>query len=129
MKTSESFFISGLTLLFIHYKMTGVVDWPWWWVMSPLWILILIMLMVIFGYVQFLIKKEQISWRQLWKEIWSQKMFSSVHYKEIANILKSTEMRFDTRDVLESKFVRLFRKDNPCFSEEKFLSSCNPREE
>jgi hypothetical protein len=28
-------FISLLTLLFIGLKLTDVIDWSWWWVMSP----------------------------------------------------------------------------------------------
>jgi len=27
-----------LTLLFIGLKLTGVISWSWWWVLSPLWI-------------------------------------------------------------------------------------------
>ena len=27
-----------LTLLFIGLKLGGVIDWSWWWVLSPLWI-------------------------------------------------------------------------------------------
>ena len=27
-----------LTAVFILLKVTGVVDWTWWWVFSPLWI-------------------------------------------------------------------------------------------
>lgn len=27
-----------LTLLFIGLKLTGFIDWSWWWVFSPLWI-------------------------------------------------------------------------------------------
>lgn len=26
-----------LLLLFITLKLTGVITWSWWWVMSPLW--------------------------------------------------------------------------------------------
>lgn len=29
-------FLGGLTLLFIALKMTGYIDWSWWWVMSPI---------------------------------------------------------------------------------------------
>ena len=36
--TGESLFLSGLTLLFIYLKLTDKIDWPWWWVVSPLWI-------------------------------------------------------------------------------------------
>jgi hypothetical protein len=27
-----------LTLLFVGLKLTGHIDWSWWWVLSPLWI-------------------------------------------------------------------------------------------
>ena len=35
---SCSFFVSGLQLLFIYLKLTGGIDWNWFWVLSPLWI-------------------------------------------------------------------------------------------
>lgn len=31
-------FPSLLTLLFIGLKLGKVIDWRWWWVLSPLWI-------------------------------------------------------------------------------------------
>jgi hypothetical protein len=39
-------FIGLLTILFIALKLTGNIAWSWWWVLSPVWIpvaLILIM--------------------------------------------------------------------------------------
>lgn len=37
--TSEtSIFSSLLAVAFIVLKLTGVIDWSWWWVLSPLWI-------------------------------------------------------------------------------------------
>ena len=27
-----------LLVLFIGLKLTGYIDWSWWWVLSPLWI-------------------------------------------------------------------------------------------
>ena len=30
-------FASLLTLLFIGLKLGHVIDWSWWWVLSPLW--------------------------------------------------------------------------------------------
>lgn len=27
-----------LTILFIGLKLTGYIDWSWWWVLSPLWL-------------------------------------------------------------------------------------------
>lgn len=31
-------FSGFLTLIFIVLKLTGVITWSWWWVLSPLWI-------------------------------------------------------------------------------------------
>jgi len=30
-------FFDGLLLLFIGLKLTGHIDWSWWWVFSPIW--------------------------------------------------------------------------------------------
>ena len=43
-------FGGALALLFIGLKLGGVIDWPWLWVLSPLWIslcLVLVALSVI----------------------------------------------------------------------------------
>ncbi len=29
-------FVGALTLLFIALKLTGYIDWSWWWVWSPM---------------------------------------------------------------------------------------------
>lgn len=31
-------FTGLLTILFVGLKLTGHLDWSWWWVLSPLWI-------------------------------------------------------------------------------------------
>ena len=31
-------FGGALTILFIGLKLGGVIDWSWWWVLSPIWI-------------------------------------------------------------------------------------------
>ena len=31
-------FTGALTILFIALKLCGVIEWSWWWVLSPLWI-------------------------------------------------------------------------------------------
>ena len=36
-----------LAILFIGLKLGGVIDWSWWWVLSPLWIPILAGLVVV----------------------------------------------------------------------------------
>lgn len=31
-------FLKLLTVLFIGLKLTGHIDWSWWWVLAPLWL-------------------------------------------------------------------------------------------
>jgi hypothetical protein len=31
-------FVGLLTIVFITLKLCGVINWSWWWVLSPLWI-------------------------------------------------------------------------------------------
>ena len=31
-------FFSVLQIIFIVLKVTGLIDWSWWWVFAPLWI-------------------------------------------------------------------------------------------
>ena len=31
-------FLGLLQILFIGLKLTGYVDWSWWWVLAPVWI-------------------------------------------------------------------------------------------
>ena len=37
-------FIWILTLLFVVLKLTNNIDWSWWWVLSPLWINLIIVI-------------------------------------------------------------------------------------
>lgn len=34
---SGNMFTSLLAVLFIGLKLTGHIDWSWWWVLAPLW--------------------------------------------------------------------------------------------
>lgn len=40
-------FTGLLTVLFIGLKLTHVIDWSWWWVLSPIWISILLVIVVV----------------------------------------------------------------------------------
>lgn len=40
-------FTGLLTILFIGLKLTGYINWSWWWVLSPLWITASISLVVL----------------------------------------------------------------------------------
>lgn len=46
-------FTSVLTIIFIILKVAGVIDWPWIWVLSPLWIslALFVLLLLIFLFV------------------------------------------------------------------------------
>ncbi|QXT26474.1 MAG: hypothetical protein HXK95_03585 [Candidatus Nanogingivalaceae bacterium] len=40
-------FLGALTILFIALKLTNVIDWSWWWILSPIWIPIVAILGII----------------------------------------------------------------------------------
>lgn len=40
-------FLSALTILFVALKLLGKIDWSWWWVLSPIWIPILLVAVVL----------------------------------------------------------------------------------
>ncbi len=40
-------FLGVLTILFIVLKLTNVIDWSWWWVLSPIWIPVAVVLGII----------------------------------------------------------------------------------
>lgn len=40
-------FFGVLAILFITLKLTGFIDWSWWWVLSPLWGSLLIWVVVL----------------------------------------------------------------------------------
>jgi len=58
--SSSGIGFSGLlTVLFIGLKLTGFINWPWVWVLSPIWINFLIVLAFFFvvGILYFLAKR------------------------------------------------------------------------
>lgn len=40
-------FCGALTIVFIVLKLTGVIDWSWVWVLSPTWISIAVVLIIL----------------------------------------------------------------------------------
>lgn len=42
-------FTGLLTIVFIVLKLTNVIAWSWWWVLSPLWISLLLALLIVAG--------------------------------------------------------------------------------
>ena len=44
---SEGLGLAGvLTIVFVVLKLIGVIDWSWWWVLSPIWISIGLFILV-----------------------------------------------------------------------------------
>lgn len=51
-------FVGALTILFVALKLMGVIDWSWWWVLSPIWISVSIGLTILAGvFVYFMVRK------------------------------------------------------------------------
>lgn len=42
-----------LTVLFVGLKLAGIITWSWWWVLSPLWVSLVIGLLVCMGAAMF----------------------------------------------------------------------------
>ena len=63
---NSNFFVSMLTVAFIVLKLTGVINWSWWWVLSPLWIglLIAIPFVILLVIIQ---RREQKKWENFHK--------------------------------------------------------------
>ena len=40
-------FLGFLCLFFIALKLTGHINWPWIWVLSPIWIYLAVLLMIV----------------------------------------------------------------------------------
>jgi len=51
-------FLSVLTLIFITLKLTEIIDWSWWFVLSPLLIQVAIMLSKIIGLIIYAVRKK-----------------------------------------------------------------------
>ena len=41
-------FTGLLTVAFIVLKLMGYIDWSWWWVLSPIWISIILWFVLVF---------------------------------------------------------------------------------
>ena len=41
-------FCGLLTILFIGLKLTGYIDWSWWWVLAPSWVTFAVVFVVLF---------------------------------------------------------------------------------
>lgn len=46
-KGSHAGFLELLCVLFIGLKLTGHVRWSWWWVLSPVWCPVLLVLLLL----------------------------------------------------------------------------------
>lgn len=56
-KTEGIGFFGLLTIAFIVLKLCRVIDWSWWWILSPIWISIGIALVSVFIFLIYMIIK------------------------------------------------------------------------
>ena len=51
-------FTELLLIVFIVLKLTNVINWSWWWVLSPLWISLGIVVIILIGFgIYWIVKK------------------------------------------------------------------------
>lgn len=50
-------FTGILTILFIGLKLAKVINWSWWWVLSPLWISTILAIVILGGIYLYSLKK------------------------------------------------------------------------
>lgn len=58
---------SVLTIVFVVLKLCGVIDWSWWWVLSPIWIslgLTLVIVIVVFVVSLIMVYRNEGKWRK-----------------------------------------------------------------
>ena len=48
-----------LTLIFVVLKLLKVIDWSWWWVLSPIWIDLGVPLLILAGVAIYITYKEK----------------------------------------------------------------------
>lgn len=48
-------FVGLLTIVFVVLKLCGIINWSWWWVISPIWISAIIFMVVLIGVLGFFI--------------------------------------------------------------------------
>lgn len=54
-------FAGLLTILFIALKLCKVIDWSWWWILSPIWISVLLgifILILVLTIIKIIFKKK-----------------------------------------------------------------------
>jgi hypothetical protein len=54
-------FCSLLTIAFIVLKLCNVITWSWWWVLSPLWIPIALIILILAIFLAILLIKQALS--------------------------------------------------------------------
>lgn len=65
-----SVFLEMLLILFIGLKLTKYIDWSWWWVLSPVWIPLLLVLVgfvlvALYYIIQYFIKKSRLKKKKM----------------------------------------------------------------
>ena len=56
--TFNSSILTILFVIFLVLKLTGEIDWSWWWVTSPLWLPLVLLFVTIIGVIIFYREKK-----------------------------------------------------------------------
>ena len=43
-------FTGALFLVFLVLKLTNYIDWSWWWITAPLWVPLVLVVVILFGF-------------------------------------------------------------------------------
>lgn len=57
-------FFGALFLVFLALKLSGYIDWSWWWVTAPLWLGFVIVIPIAFIYFMYRALKGARKWRR-----------------------------------------------------------------
>lgn len=51
MKLEATLPLTAVLAVFVALKLTNTIDWPWWWVLSPIWIPLGVALLFFIAYI------------------------------------------------------------------------------
>lgn len=83
-------FTGLLTIAFIVLKLCNVINWSWWWVLSPLWIGVALFVLGFVVYLAYQIGKEKAKPRPK-KTTWRQRLDEIAEQQRIARELKEKQ--------------------------------------
>lgn len=109
MKKTVFYILSALTLMFIGLKLSDKIDWSWWWVFSPVWIplAVLVLLLITRLCTMVYLYKHDMAYRQAMDDYSNSQKQSK---RTLDDRLK--EMKEEKQRILEEQEKRKMEKQN-----------------